>query len=260
MKFVTVATKSDGYFPIYLQSCHRHNIEPVILGWGKKWQGFSWRLELIINYLKTLPADELVVFTDAYDVLILKSPTEIERRYLKLAPNKDKLVVSYEQPPQLGSISNLFYGFCNGMRINAGTYMGPAALLLNTFRKLYTVGTATATTDDQVLMTKDCNENRETYLIDDQSHIFHVCIRHKQSPTCIAHSCILHGPLNRDLLMFAKQLGYDTSDVVIRKSYRIQQFASIFRHFITDYPTVVTVYVIAVVLIIIAALYRSFFV
>ena len=36
MKLVTVATRSERYFPFLLESCERHGAKLEVLGWGQK--------------------------------------------------------------------------------------------------------------------------------------------------------------------------------------------------------------------------------
>src|SRR5690349_20347835 len=83
MKIVTVATHSDGYMPLLVEGCKKNNLELVVLGWKQKWQGFTWRLKLMKDYLKSVDPDEIIVFVDAYDVLNLKDEDYITRQFLK---------------------------------------------------------------------------------------------------------------------------------------------------------------------------------
>jgi len=79
MKIITVATHSELYFPIFKESCQRNNLDLVVLGFGKKWEGFSWRFHLISNYIKELPLDEILIISDAFDVIILNTTNILER-------------------------------------------------------------------------------------------------------------------------------------------------------------------------------------
>ena len=78
---VTVATHSQFYFPVYKASCERGGIDLTVLGWGKKWKGFLWKFNLVIDYLQTLPDSDIVIFTDAFDVFVLKDSETILRKF-----------------------------------------------------------------------------------------------------------------------------------------------------------------------------------
>ena len=44
---VTVATESQYYFPYLIDTCRKYGKEIDILGFGEKWQGFNWRMQLM---------------------------------------------------------------------------------------------------------------------------------------------------------------------------------------------------------------------
>jgi hypothetical protein len=43
VKIITVATKSDYYFPYLKESIKRNGSELIVLGYNEVWQGFNWR-------------------------------------------------------------------------------------------------------------------------------------------------------------------------------------------------------------------------
>jgi hypothetical protein len=79
----TVATRPDPALDRLAQSCHRQGIGLHVLGLGNLWQGFGnkwlWTLEYL--RLQQLPADAIVAFVDAYDVLCLADAAEIVKRF-----------------------------------------------------------------------------------------------------------------------------------------------------------------------------------
>lgn len=38
---IAYGTNKQAYFDLFLASCDRHAISPVMLGWGKEWIGFG---------------------------------------------------------------------------------------------------------------------------------------------------------------------------------------------------------------------------
>lgn len=82
MKNIVIATKPNvGYYEVMVESCKRNNIELVVLGMGKPWNGLSDKYKYWIGYLETLPKDEIVMLNDAYDVIILDSPENIISKF-----------------------------------------------------------------------------------------------------------------------------------------------------------------------------------
>jgi hypothetical protein len=65
----TMATSLERGFTQYLASCVRYGIIPRVLGMGQKWEGWSHKIRLIREQLDHLDNDELVVITDAYDLV-----------------------------------------------------------------------------------------------------------------------------------------------------------------------------------------------
>ena len=121
IQVITVATHNEGYFNALQQSCKNNNINLVVLGFNEKWQGFSWRFNLINNYIKNLNDDDIVLFIDAFDIIIIEDIKEIERRFKEF--NKP-IVISYQNLNIIELIGYyIVYGY-TGHTINAGTYIG----------------------------------------------------------------------------------------------------------------------------------------
>ena len=73
LHIVTVATDSQYYFPYLVESCKRNGKELEVLGMGEVWQGFNWKYVKMMEYLKTLPTDDIVCFVDGYDVVCCRN-------------------------------------------------------------------------------------------------------------------------------------------------------------------------------------------
>lgn len=177
MKLVTVATHKERYFPYLEQSAKRYGHDLVVLGWGQKWQGFAWRFQLMNDYLAKLSDDEIVCFTDAYDVIILEGPDEIERKFKAMVGDrKDQIVISEDRSNNKGMLylmtNKLCFYDCYGRYINAGTYIGYAAGIRNLFSKMCSDFTCNADSNDQALLQQYCQKSPDTYYIDKSSNIF----------------------------------------------------------------------------------------
>jgi hypothetical protein len=173
VKIVTVATESKYYFPYLQETIKTNNNELIVLGLGEKWQGFSWRYELMLNYLKTLQSDDIVCFVDGYDVLCLRNLNELPNAFFKIKKETGcKIIVGFSNyENKVNKYINYFYfGECNKKSLNAGTYIGLAKDLLNVINKLYKIKDPKK--DDQIMLNQYCIDNPTDIYIDDLSQIF----------------------------------------------------------------------------------------
>ena len=92
IKFITVATHSDFYFPVLKESCLKNNIELIVLGFGEKWKGFTWRFDLLRKYISKLDPDEIIIVGDAFDVIILNT-NDIINKFLSLGIDNDSYIL-----------------------------------------------------------------------------------------------------------------------------------------------------------------------
>jgi len=177
INIVTIATESKYYLPYLTDTIKKNNGNIKILGYGEEWQGFSWRYELMINYLKTLPPEEIVCFVDGYDVICTRDLSELKHVYLELKNKHNcKIIVSHHKIKQSipYKITNtLYFGTCNKELINAGTYIGNAGDLLTIIQNIFNLSKNNAS-DDQILMTKYCKKNPTDFYIDIENEIFFV--------------------------------------------------------------------------------------
>ena len=83
MNIITVATHDEAYLNAYKKSCKNNNLDLKILGWDKRWEGLVWKFNLMKEYIKDLPDNKIVIFTDAYDVLCIESHNIILAKFNK---------------------------------------------------------------------------------------------------------------------------------------------------------------------------------
>ena len=69
----------DDRFCRAVESALRHDIDLVILGWGVDWKGLSQKLDASHAYAAALPAEDVMLFTDAFDVMFTNSSQNILR-------------------------------------------------------------------------------------------------------------------------------------------------------------------------------------
>ena len=171
VKLITVATHNEGYLPWLEKSCKRFNIELIKLGYGQKWLGFSWKFKLMIDYLKNINPNELIIFIDAYDVIMLRPLDDIEEyyNYIVKITNK-KIIISEDKNLDkfVEFTSEIIFGKCKNTRINSGTYLGKASNLLEMFNRL----DFNNDDDDQILLTSYVNKYPEEIYIDTDNIFF----------------------------------------------------------------------------------------
>lgn len=99
MNAITFATHKQGFIDQLMESYIRHDIAHTVLGEGKTWQGFTWKFNLMLSHLRTLPIKTIILLHDAFDVVFLASTEEIVHKYHKLCQDNDcRIVISAEEP------------------------------------------------------------------------------------------------------------------------------------------------------------------
>ena len=117
MKIVTVGTQTSGYYPLLVESCRRHGIVLDTLGMGQPWKGFTMKFRLFQEYLENQSSDEIIMFVDAYDVVILEDHDMIVNKFK-----------SFHREIVFGTQNDFFNQFvfprCLGNILNSGSYIG----------------------------------------------------------------------------------------------------------------------------------------
>jgi hypothetical protein len=83
MKVFTVATDAEGYFPLLQQTCSDFGYDLHVLGWRQAWTGLLLKPELYTRALETLPAGEIVLCVDAFDVFVMAPVEEVRRKFVE---------------------------------------------------------------------------------------------------------------------------------------------------------------------------------
>lgn len=228
MRLVTVATHSDGYFDFLLKSCERFNIKIDVLGFGEKWQGFGWRMNIVQDYINSIQDDnEVICFIDAYDVMILRPLDEMEsffRTFSKITGTE--IIIGHEKHVSIfiHILGKIIFGDCDGVAINAGTFIGFKKAIQNMLSVSKSYDTS-LDSDDQVLITKYATENMNKIYIDTGSLFFltianqlsnfdidTVVINNKRVLYKGAAPFIAHGCGNTSMNSLVERLGYSMTE------------------------------------------------
>ena len=178
LKIITVATKDDGYFRVLKQELTDAKIDHKILGYGQKWEGWVWRTNLILNYLKSLNPNDIVMVIDGYDVLMVGNEKDIMKKYLSF--NTDivfgvhhsesqyfPLVIDYISHPFVRA----YFKTSDKHMKNGGSFMGSAKGLIELYQRILKYSQETGTTDDQLAL-NNISLQGLNYKIDVYSKIF----------------------------------------------------------------------------------------
>ncbi len=176
MILLTYATHNTGYFNALKESSERNNYKLVVIGYNEKWEGFTKRLEKILNYLKTnVDKDEIVCFVDAFDTIMLKDSKELEKKFKSM--NTDKVVYSATMDNFMRSI---VFGKNNDKdsnkefnRLNGAPYIGYCHKIVELFSNLCKSFECKLNRDDQVLLTHYYNICQDCIILDHDANLFY---------------------------------------------------------------------------------------
>jgi len=219
LHIVTVATDSQYYFPYLLESCKRNGKELEVLGMGEVWQGFNWRYVKMMEYLKTLPTDDIVCFVDGYDVVCCRNLNEIIGEFKEIKERTGcKIVVGHDKKHLYNQLNLLYFGTCNDKEINSGTYIGFVKDILEIIQHIYELNPKNDA-DDQVLMTQYCQKSQNEIHCDTENKLFLTMLYSlEEIDTYVEidkNTHILTYQSNRPFFMHANGYGY--LENVIRK-------------------------------------------
>jgi len=183
MKLLLYATHSEGYFELMKKQALDLGYELVVLGWGSSWKGFFHRFRLYAEYLGELEdPEELVVINDAFDVLVLRPPEDVEAIYRR--HGKPCLwMVEKEQDKNLWMRVGRFLfqpwnrWISRNWNLNGGSYMGTVKSLLCILQNFLDRYGNDDTLDDQMIVNKHCEEPffKDVVALDHDNEVFGYC-------------------------------------------------------------------------------------
>lgn len=176
---ITVATDPVCYFPYLKESIKRNGGELIVLGFGEKWKGFTWRYSLVLDKLKELNDYDIVCYIDGYDIICTKNLETLkndfirikERENCKMIAGHDKIIEDTVIQKFKKNFAKIYYGRCNNVQLNAGTCIGYAKDIKYIFKNIYELKNSNIE-DDQLLLTDYCHKNKNDIYIDTQNELF----------------------------------------------------------------------------------------
>lgn len=154
IRFVTIATHSERYFPVLKDSATRNSINLEVLGYGQKYTGHNFKDDLMLKYLTEnlpekragtdQPYDPYIVFVDGFDSILAGTPAEFEsllesiiKRQTQQHYYRHQVLVSKDFDPNWRSAPFLSYNYwrvfprAGNHYINAGMFAGRRNQLIN---------------------------------------------------------------------------------------------------------------------------------
>jgi len=179
MKVITVATHASGYFESLQSSCSRLDYDVKVLGWNQTWTGLTMKFRCVLDYLQTNPdqlsKDEIIVVVDAFDVLLLQSPTYITQEYTRIFKNRNHrpTVIFGKDPANL--FNSLIYDSPTFQEpfpcyINSGVYIGHKQHVQTLLSKICQHGKCKQDLEDQHLLNIYYKTYRDPFIYIDFSH------------------------------------------------------------------------------------------
>jgi hypothetical protein len=206
MKIVTVATSPDGYYKWLKTSCNRYYTELVTLGMNEKWLGYNWKLLKMKEYIDTLDDNEIVMFVDAYDVILLDDPRNLEEKFIK---SDKKIIVGCEENENK-SLGHILFDKCDNKPLNSGTYIGYVKYLRKMLKDII-IKNKDPSLDDQKLMIKYCKQNKNIH-VDCEQEYFLVKVMPLLEDVDVDmeknKSYVLHAPRNTRMEKIIRKLNY----------------------------------------------------
>lgn len=192
MKFITVSNKPHPGLELYKASAKRCGIHPIILGMGdsrKLGHGsgyFGVKLDYVLQYLNSVEdKDELILFTDAWDIVFVDSAELIERKARYLLQGGALAVFAaekYESPKT--SYPYVIDKYSKDFPyLNSGAYVGKAKNLLLLLKRFSTWPKLQQdkTDDQEYFISEYFATNTPRSIVLDHSSFLFACMLHSNA-------------------------------------------------------------------------------
>lgn len=206
---VTVATESQYYLPYLQDTCARGGVNLKILGLGEKWNGYIFKLEKMVDFLRSVDIGDIVCFVDGYDVICTRHLDTLVREFLTICERENcQIVIAKDSGIIPEFISSTYFGSCKNIFINSGTYIGFAGDILRVL--LESMDKFPTEKDDQRLLTQYCNLYPNIFYIDTRAELFYTANTYPLTNAKIVGApYFVHAPGCGYLDSILEDMGYD---------------------------------------------------
>ena len=239
LKCFTIITHEDGYYDILKQSCKRHKLNLDVIGYGLKYKSHLYKTYKSIEYLKLQKPDDIILFIDGFDSIVLEDADIIENKFKDMKLPfifSEDLNYTFKKKCLLNLFLTFNYTnnfiFNNLMRnarpckqdnivkyINSGLYIGYARQLLNLFNfSIYFISPHNNTSNQRVLQDM-CNKNikintdKDKILFNNFTNRDKVELMNDKVKINNKFSCIISKPGLGNLDKIAKYLNYNLTKI-----------------------------------------------
>ena len=172
LHIATVATHSERYLPVLEKMTQDKGSKLNKLAFGKKYQGHFMKDLEMIEFLKDKKENDIVVFVDGFDSLMLSSTEELIEKFKDTGK---KMLVSVENVSS--SFFNHSYQFqkVQNKFINTGLYIGYCGFVLNFLETMYSKNynkKSNQTTWSYFLNSDDNIFSNDDFGVDNESELF----------------------------------------------------------------------------------------
>jgi hypothetical protein len=123
-----------------------------VLGWGKPWKGFMDKFNGVLDYIKTVEDDTIIIFVDGFDSWVNGSS---EKAVELFKQSGSGLIVSLDIHPRGSLLNKNIFGTCkDGFVANSGMYMGYAWCIREVLESIV----VKTCKDDQVTLNEVCGK------------------------------------------------------------------------------------------------------
>ena len=153
---VTYATHADGNFDNLINN--HYGITITVVGWNTKWEGYSKKLKVILDYISSLDDMDIVIIIDGFDVYV-NNYISIAEEYFKNC----NCNILFSQNIDLDQWANSYFTkqifSCKSpcSCINAGMYMGYVKSIKYLYKLVLTESTCK---DDQRTINNFINDGK----------------------------------------------------------------------------------------------------
>ena len=141
----------------------------IVLGYGKKWNGFYDKVKATIDFCKYKNEEDIILFIDGFYSVVIHTDDIIEKYKSFNVP----LVFSIDVKPSyifLKYHQDSYFNTCQSLNLNSGLYIGTAKSIIEFWKD----NPPSANTDDQIYATKRCNELNDNIIkIDSENKLFY---------------------------------------------------------------------------------------
>jgi len=168
----TVATHSERYLPVLEKMVEDRGSKLHKLGFGKKYQGHFMKDLEMIEFLKTLPGEDIVIFLDGFDTLMLSDTTEVIDKFKK---SGKKMILSVENVRSSFLMHSYNFQKVQEKFINTGLYIGYCGYVLRFLEEMYSSDynkNSNQTTWSSFLNSKQERIDLSDFAVDKNSSLF----------------------------------------------------------------------------------------